>query len=132
MNLGLDALAKGDPLTAKAQLLDALALNAENAQIEAAWGYYLMKTGDITHAALAYQKAIKLAPANAQIQNDYAVFLYQQQKYRQALSYFLKAAEDETYLYSGLAYENASLTAQHLGDVNAAQIYHQKALLQMP
>ncbi len=126
--LAVDALAQNDPLTAKAKLLSALQLTPNSPSVQAAWGYYLWRVGDVVHADQAYARALSLAPDDPQIQDDYAVFLYQEEKYAQALPYFLKAAMNENYLYTGLAYQNASLTASHLGDAKLAALYQQKAL----
>jgi type IV pilus assembly protein PilF len=132
VNLGLDALKSGDPLNAKAKLLEALQLAPQDAEVQAAWGYYLAAMHDVGEARAAYQDAINLAPNDPEIQNDYAVFLYQQKEYSEALIYFLRAAHNEHYLYSGLAYENASLAALHLGDTAHAAAYHQEALTELP
>lgn len=128
VSLAVDALAHNDPFTAKEKLLSALQLAPNSSSVQAAWGYYLWHVGDLANADQAYARALALAPDDPQIQDDYAVFLYQEKKYAQALPYFLKAAMNENYLYTGLAYQNASLTASHLGDAKLAAFYQQKAL----
>ncbi len=126
--LAVDALAQNDPLMAKAKLLSALQLAPDSPSVQAAWGYYLWRVGDVASADQAYARALSLAPDDPQIEDDYAAFLYHQQHYAQALPYFVKAASNENYLYTGLAYQNASLTASHLGDAKLAALYQQKAL----
>jgi type IV pilus assembly protein PilF len=127
VNLGLYELKQNHTLLAKDYLLQALKLDPLNVHAQAAWGYYLMDVGDEAGADAAYTKALNLAPDDSEVQNDYAVFLYKEGHYQEALQYFLKAAGNEHYLYSGLAYQNASLAAQKLGNSALANIYMQDA-----
>lgn len=131
-NLALMDLQHQEEMAGKAKLLEALQLAPQDASVLAAWGYYLASVGDMNDAREAYEHALNLAPLDPQIEDDYAVFLYQQKDYQGALSYFLQAAHNEHYLYSGLAYQNASFAAAHLGDVAAAKEYQEKAELMMP
>lgn len=126
-NLALVNLTQHKQLPAKAELLAALKLAPDDAKILVVWGYYLAKTGDSNAAAQAYQQAMRLAPDDPEIQEDYAAFLYEQKDYVLALNYFLTAAENEHYLYAGLAYKNASLAAKNLGQIAEAERYQQKA-----
>jgi len=132
MQLGLQDLNQHQPLAAKAELLQALTLAPQNAEIHAAWGYYLENTGAIAAASAAYAQALNLAPQNPQLVDEYAVFLYRQGQYQTALHYFLKAAGHPTYLYTAVAYQNASLAAAKLGDQIAARKYRQQALQGLP
>jgi type IV pilus assembly protein PilF len=127
MQIGLDDLAVHDYVASKSELLQALQLDQDDAYVQAAWGYYLSMVGDFNNADLAYQKALSLAPDDAQIKDDYAVFLYRSGDYADALKYFVMVAQDEHYVYSALAYQNASLAAKQLGNVQLAQIYASEA-----
>jgi type IV pilus assembly protein PilF len=128
--LAFIALQQHNSMNAKAKILTALQLAPQDANVQAAWGYYLAWVGDEANAARVYQYALRLAPGDSQILNDYAVFLYQQGQYARALQYFLRVAEDETYLYTGGAYHNASLAATKLGELALAKEYEQRALVQ--
>lgn len=123
VDMAINDMGQNHLLAAKAQLLQALQVDADDAEVQAAWGYYLALTSDESDALLAYQKALALCPDDAQINDDYAVFLYHSGHYQEALKYFLVAARDPHYLYSALAYQNASLAAKKLGMADLAYQY---------
>ena len=132
LKMALIALEQQQILAAKARLLWALQLAPNDPEINVAWGHYLAITGNTAAASSAYQKALNEAPNSAEIQDDYAVFLYREGRYQQALAYFLKAARQQSYLYSAIAYQNASFAAEKLGESNLAVHYQSKAQQELP
>ncbi len=79
-------------------------------------------------AETAYLKAIKLAPRDSAMQNNYGVFLCEQGRYKEAENRFMISARNPLYATPEEAYENAALCALRMPDVKRAEYYFRKAL----
>ncbi len=75
-----------------------------------------------------YLKAIKLAPRNSSMQNNYGVFLCGEGRYKDAEKRFLVSARNPLYATPEEAYENAALCALRIPDKKRAEYYFRKAL----
>ena len=60
------------------------------------------------------------------------MFLCGKGQYRQAEGFFLKAVEDDHYVHTSGAYENAGLCVLSIPDTDKARLYFKKALEQDP
>lgn len=128
VQLGLAYLNQGDRPRAKKKLLTALKQEPNSPDVNAAIAYYFEKTNELKQAQKYYLKAISLSSnAGAQL-NNYGAFFCRQGQYRKAETYFLKAVEDEQYIHTAGAYENAGLCAQAIPDLDKAKLYFTKAL----
>ncbi len=86
-------------------------------------------------AALAeshYLKAIKRAPGDSPMQNNYGVFLCEQTRYKDAEKHFLVSARNPLYATPEEAYENAGLCALRIPDKERAEFYFRKAIEMHP
>jgi type IV pilus assembly protein PilF len=126
--LGTAYLEQGDVVRAKNKLLLALEQNPNDAVVNTALGYFFAKTAEPQFAEKYYLVAIRLATAKGGVWNKYGEFLFKQQRYQEALSFFLLAAHDFYNTNIGVAYANASLAAKKLGQEQRAKIFWQKAL----
>ncbi|HEY1773184.1 MAG TPA: type IV pilus biogenesis/stability protein PilW [Gammaproteobacteria bacterium] len=88
--------------------------------------------GDVANAKSAYRTAMRKAPDDPEIQNDYAVFLCQHGDARGSIDYFMKAATNPRYSTPDGAYSNAGLCAQQIPDYAAADQYFRQALARNP
>lgn len=132
IQLGMGYLKQGNMPRAKKKLL--LALEAEPDSLEAvgSMAYYNEKTNNLDEAQKYYLKAIALSHNQGAQLNNYGTFLCRTGKYAEAETYFLKAVNDNNYLNTAGAYENAGLCAEAIPDIDKAVTYFSKALDQDP
>jgi type IV pilus assembly protein PilF len=130
--LGVAYLQQGDVSRAKSKLLLAQQQNPASPEVWDALAYYYQSTGDNTQADKYYIKAISLAPKNGSTLNNYGAFLCQQRRYKESVSYFIKATQDSSYINTAQAFENAGLCAEEIPDKAAAETYFTRALANNP
>lgn len=126
--LGLDYLKKGLYSESKDRLLTAI---HEDPKIAAGWycmAYYLEKTNNAIDAEKYYQKAIQVEPHSGQAKNNYGTFLCRQKQYSKAMTEFLNAAQEPSYLDVASAYQNAGICAMRIPNNTLAMTYFNKAL----
>lgn len=75
-----------------------------------------------------FRKALKLAPNDPEVNNNYGWYLCQSGKERQAIAYFLNAIKNPLYTTPDRAYANAGSCALKAGDMEGAEVYLQQAL----
>ncbi len=88
--------------------------------------YRLLKQTELAESY--YLKAIKLAPRDSSMQNNYGVFLCELGRYQDAEKRFLISARNPLYATPEEAYENAALCALRMPDMKRAEYYFRKAL----
>ena len=130
VQLGMGYLKQGDSPRAKRKFLGALALAPDSAEANGAIAWYFEKTGDLAKAAKYYQKALHLAPGSGSQLNNYGAFLCRTGKYRESETYFIKAVDDEHYINTAGAWENAGLCVAAIPDYSKAELYLTRALEQ--
>jgi len=130
--LALTYLKQGDRVRAKRKLLLALTQSPNSPSVNAAYAYFMEKSGEIGEATKYYKKAIELSSNSGAQLNNYGTFLCRQGRYRESEKYFLKAVKDNKYEHTAGAYENAGLCVKEIPDIAAATIYFNKALKQDP
>jgi type IV pilus assembly protein PilF len=70
-----------------------------------------------------FQRALKFAPNDPEVNNNYGWFLCDTGKARQSISYFLNALKNPLYETPGIAYTNAGTCAMKAGDNDGALQY---------
>ena len=70
-----------------------------------------------------FRKALKIAPKNPEVNNNYGWFLCDTGQARQSISYFLNALKDPLYDTPDVAYFNAGACAVKAGDLDGALGY---------
>lgn len=128
VELGVAYLQQGRRDLAMQKLQLALQQNSDNANAYMALGLLYNNTGDAQRADENFRTALRKAPDNPQIQNNYAVFLCQHGKPQQSEQYFLKAAQNPLYPTPEAAYTNAGVCANKIPDAAAAVQYFRRAL----
>lgn len=76
----------------------------------------------------SYERALKLAPMDPEINNSYGWFLCQTGRERRALDLFQTALKSPLYATPSLAYTNAGICSLRLKDDRGAEEYLQRAL----
>lgn len=132
VQLGLSYLKQGDRPRAKKKLLSALEQDSSSPDVNAAMAYYFEQTKELEQSEKYYLKAIALSSNSGAQLNNYGTFLCRQGLYPKAEPYFLRAVQDEHYVHTGGAYENAGLCALAIPDLDKAMWYFTKALNQDP
>ncbi len=80
----------------------------------------------------AYEKAIRVAPKDFEVQNTYAVFLCRQKEFEDAARYFDKAIRHPENDDSHLTMANAGMCMLEKPDMVAAEAYFRDALQRKP
>ena len=87
-----------------------------------------METKRYTKSEEAFRKALQLQPDFPEVENNLGVLFNRQEKYREAMSYFQKAIDNEKYSTPENALTNLGYSLFKLGDNLKAKTFHQKAL----
>ena len=120
VRLGLGYLQQGRPQLALDNLKRAIELNPRLADAHhyAAEAYRQLQQH--ARADLHFKKALKLAPKDSSIKNNYGVYLCDRGQYAKADRYFSEVAEDIYYRSAAEALENAGICARKSGDIDLA------------
>ena len=130
--LGARYYRKGDYDLARDRLLLALDQNPKNAFAWSTLGLTYEALGNVRLAEDAYENAVRVAPRNFKIQENYAVFLCRQQRFDDARKYFDKAIKAPTNDYAEQTYTNAGVCMLQKPDHVAAEQYLRAALERRP
>jgi len=116
VQLGLGYLQQGRPKLALESLKHAIKLDPKLADAHhyAAESYRQLQ--QYAHADDHFKKALKLAPNNVAIKNNYGVYLCDHGQYAEADRYFVEVVGDKYYTAIAEALENAGLCARKAGD----------------
>lgn len=128
VQLGLDYLLIGNMQRAKLKLIKALYQSPRSANANGAMAYYLDTIGEVERAEVYYKKAIRYAQQKGPFLNNYGVFLCRAQRYQSALHYFEAAMQENEYLNTAAAYENAGLCMEAAAQWGKAHHYFSLAL----
>jgi type IV pilus assembly protein PilF len=109
---------------AKQKLLKATVQAPSDPAVWYALAYFEERVGETASARIHYLRAIKLSPKLGAAQNNYAAFLCRQGEYRSAITHFINATNDPSYLNTAKAYENAAQCAAKIPDQILAEKYH--------
>ena len=91
-------------------------------------GLVYMQMRDNALAEDSYERALRLAPADAEINNSYGWFLCQTGREKRSLELFQRAWKNPLYATPTLAYANAGICSLRLRDDKAAEDYFLQAL----
>jgi type IV pilus assembly protein PilF len=117
---------------ARDRLLGAIEINPRMAKAYSTLGMTYEKLENIRLATDAYEKSIRVAPRNFDVQNAYAVFLCGQKEYDKAVRHFDKAIAHPENDNSHLTMANAGICMKSKPDEDAAEAYFRAALDRKP
>ncbi len=121
-------LARGNFKAALADLQKALRLDPDNAVAHATLALLYEDLDMPEKAAGHYEAALRLAPENPQILNNYGRFLCKQGRYDEGLAHLSRAGDDKLYDKRWTALVNAGECAQRAGRLQAAETWLRQAL----
>lgn len=130
--LGARYYRKGDYDLARDRLQLALKQDPKNGFAWSTLGLTYEALGNVRLAEDAYDQAVRVAPRNYKIQENYAVFLCRQDRFDDAREYFDKAIKAPTNDYSEQTYTNAGVCMMQKPDHVAAEAYLRAALERRP
>lgn len=128
VELGKHYLAQGYTERAKKKFLHALDLMPNLAESHGGMGHFWEVVGEDKEAEKHYKKSINLGKGKGGFYNQYAVFLCDKNRYKEANKYFLLAINDKTYTKTAEVYNNAGICALKYNDKQQAEQYFTKAL----
>ena len=106
----------------------ALEADPENVQALSMRGLVHARLKENAKAEDDFQRALKIAPKNPDVNNNYGWFLCEIGQPRQSIQYFLNALKDPLYETPEVAYANAGNCAMKAGDLDGALGYLLEAL----
>ena len=130
--LGARYYRKGDYDLARDRLQLALKQDPRNAFAWSTLGLTYEALGNVRLAEDAYENAVRVAPRDYKIQENYAVFLCRQGRFDDARRYFDKAIKAPTNDYAEQTYTNAGVCMLQKPDHVAAEAYLRAALERRP
>lgn len=130
--LGARYYRNGEYDLARDRLMLALELDPGNALAWSTLGLSYEALGNLRLAEDAYSKAVRAAPRDFQIQDNYAVFLCRRGRTDEARKYFDKAIKAPTNDYAERTMTNAGVCMMQKPDYASAEHYLREALERRP
>jgi type IV pilus assembly protein PilF len=130
--LGLDYMSQGDLARAKDKLDRALKENSNSADVHSARGQLFERMGEVKEADEELRTALRLAPNDPRMQNNYAVYLCQNGRTDEGVKRFMTAAHNPLYNTPEAAYTNAGVCLRAAKRDDEARADFVRALQQKP
>ncbi|MEQ9394659.1 type IV pilus biogenesis/stability protein PilW [Haliea sp.] len=113
---------------AKRNLAQAVAIDDRNAEVHEAFALVYQSTGEKELAEESFQKALRLDRDFSRARNNYAAFLYAEQRYADAEEELELVVKDTLYTGRPMAFVNLGLCRQQLDKPAAAEEAFSRAL----
>lgn len=121
-------IGEGDWENAKRNLKIAYEMEPNNAEVHEAFALVYQSTGEFELAEQSYKTAIKLNKDFSRARNNYATFLYSQQRYEEAATQLEYVVQDSLYQGRPRAFVNLGLCRIQLFDSQGAEEAFRRAL----
>lgn len=128
LQLATGYLEQNDIANAKRHLANAAGLDPDNSETHAIWGLVYSREGETKLAEESFQRSLRLDPANSKARNNYAAFLFAQNRIDDAYDELSRVVEDTRYEARPQAFENLGLAALRLNRLDAAETAFGRAL----
>lgn len=126
--LGAAYFQAGNPAVALDHLATAISVDSSFHQAYSVRGLVYGSLKENDKAESDFQRALRIAPDDPEVNNNYGWFLCNSGKARQSIVYFLNALKSPLYETPDVAYTNAGSCALKSGDLDGAQHYLLQAL----
>lgn len=121
VDLARQYIGEGNWKDAKRNLRMANDINSENATVHEAFALVYQGTGEFELAEASFKKAIKLNSKLSRARNNYAAFLYSQQRYKEAEEQLEFVVQDTSYKARSRAFINLGLSRISLSNSLGAE-----------
>jgi type IV pilus assembly protein PilF len=128
VELARQYIGEGDWDNAKRNLKLAYEMEPNNAEVHEAFALVYQSTGEFELAEQSYKTAIKLDKQFSRARNNYATFLYSQQRYEEAAEQLEYVVQDSLYKARPRAFVNLGLCRIQLYDNQGAEEAFRRAL----
>jgi len=118
---------QGNYAQALEELRSALAADPDYAQAYGLLGLVYMDLKDSARAEESFQRALRLAPGESELLNNYGWFLCQTDRPREAIAQFEVVLKDPLYPTPARPLHNAGICSLRIGDEAAAEMYFQRS-----
>lgn len=122
----------GNLIVALEELTIALSINPDYAQGYSTRGLVLYHVNELESAEKDFQRALKLAEKDPEINNNYGWFLCQTGKVKESISYFQRAIKNPLYQTPEIAYLNVGACYTKLGELDLAEESIRRTLRFLP
>ncbi len=126
--LGAAYFQGGHPSAALDELRIALEADSSYFQALSVRGLVHASLREYAKAEDDFKRALKMAPGDPEVNNNYGWYLCETGKEQQSIAYFMQAIKDPLYETPDRAYTNAGTCAMKAGDLDAALNYLLNAL----
>lgn len=114
IRLATGYIEQGDMPNARRHLNNAATLDANNSDVFALWGLVYSREGEPDLADESFRRALRVNPDNSQARNNYAAFLFAEERFEDAYEQLEAVVADTTYTNRAQAFENLGLAALRL------------------
>lgn len=128
VELGRSYLVGGYTERAKRKFIHALNLMPNSPEVHSGMGYFWETVKEHKEAEKHYRKSIALGNGKGEFHNQYALFLCNQDRYKEANKHFLIAINDKLYDQTAQIYANAGSCSLKNTDYTKAENYFIKGL----
>lgn len=90
-------------------------------------GLVYMDLNDQPRAEESFQRGLKLAPEDSELNNNYGWYLCQTGRAKESFNYFSTALKNPLYLTPSRPLHNAGICSMRIGDLTGAENYFQRA-----
>ena len=126
--LAVAYLKQNDVAAARGKIEKALSQNPRDAGVQSSAGLVFERLQEVDKADEHYSAALRYAPNDPDMQNNYAVFQCRRGKWEKGLKLFELAAKNPAYSNPEVAYSNAGVCARGTGNLPRAEEMFRKAL----
>jgi type IV pilus assembly protein PilF len=126
--LAVAYLKQNDVVAARDKIEKALQQNSHDSGVQSSAGLVYERLQEPDKADAHYSAALRLAPTNPDMQNNYAVFQCRRGKWEKGLKLFEQAARNPAYSNPEVAYANGGVCARGAGNLQRAEELFRKSL----
>ncbi|MEE8057323.1 MAG: type IV pilus biogenesis/stability protein PilW [Pseudomonadales bacterium] len=127
VQLARSYISKGHWAAAKRHLKNALKIDKSSPEVYETLALVFQNTGETELAEENFKRSIKLASDYSRVRNNYAVFLYQQRRYKEAAKQLEVVVSDILYDKRGMAFVNLGRSYLQLEELNKAEAAFSRA-----
>jgi type IV pilus assembly protein PilF len=126
--LGLGYIQQGKTSEAMRPLKRALEIDPQSPDVHNALAFLFQREKQPDLADKHFKTALQYSPDNTKIHNNYAAFLFEQNRFEEACKMLNRATSDSMYEFRARLYENLGLCYLQLNDKDAALAAFERAV----